>query len=304
VTGHGTIGFSTPVLANTVIQAMVRGFAATAAARGGHLLATDATLDAAKQAHDIARLTDCGVDALLVYPAGEPSRLREALDAAVARGIVVFAHDDVGHPEVVGELVTPVERMGALAADLLAERLGGQGTVAIVGGVPAPAILDRIAGFRRRLAARYPGLEVVAEIENKLDAEPGAEAVTKELVAGGVSPDGFFGYNDASAIGAARAAYAAGLHPVVVGNNAEPHGIAALREGIVAATVDRHPVELAVRGAELILDVLEGRLGRVPHRHRVEVEPTPVRASEADSFVPWEQRCSEPPPGSWEILEA
>jgi ABC-type sugar transport system substrate-binding protein len=302
--GHRTIGFSAPILANTVIQAMVRGLAATAAARGGRLLVTDASLDTAKQARDIARFADRGVAALLVYPAGEPRRLREALDAVVGRGIALFGHDDLRHPEVVGELVTPVERMGALAADLLADQLGGQGSVAIVGGVPAPAIRDRIAGFRRRLATRYPGLEVVAEIENVLDVEAGAEAATRELVAVGVSPDGFFGYNDASAIGAARAAHAAGLRPVVVGNNAEPHGIVALRDGLVAATVDRHPVELAVRGAELILDVLEGRLERSPHRHRVQVDPTPVRAGETDSFVPWGQRCPQPPPGSWEILEA
>ena len=282
---------------------MVRGLAATAAARGGLVLVTDAALDPAKQARDLAQLVEAGVDAVLVYPAGEPGLLRAALDDAVGRGVVLFAHDTLGHPAVAGELVTPVAHMGALAADLLADLLGGKGTVAIVGGVPAPAILDRIAGFRRRLAERYPGLELVAEIDNRLDVEAGAEAAAAELLASGVAPDGFFGYNDASAVGAARAARAAGFRPAVVGNNAEPHGIRALCEGIIAATVDRHPVELAVRGAELMLDVLEGRLARSAAPRRVEIDPTPVLAADAASFVPWDQRCPEPPPGSWAVLE-
>jgi ribose transport system substrate-binding protein len=295
------IGFSTPVLANAVIQAMIRGLATTAAGRGGRVLVTDAALDVARQANDIDRLVAAGADALLVYPAGDPHTLRTSLDAAVDSGVPLFAHDDLGHPAVVGNLVTPVARMGSLAADLLAGLLGGIGTVAIVGGVPAPAIVDRLEGFRRRLAQRHRDLEVIAEVENLIDVEEGAEAVVAELLSRGTRPDGIFGYNDASAVGAARAAAIFGLRPVVVGNNAEPHGIEALADRQIAATIDRHPVELAVRGANVILDVLHGRVAP-SEAQRIEIEPTPITFAEVGTFVPWDRRCPDPPPGSWEHI--
>lgn len=289
------------MLANTVIEAMIRGLASTAALREGRVLATDAALDVERQVGDIERLVAAGVDALIVYPAGDPSVLHGAIDGAVAAGVPLFSHDELGYPAVAAKLVTPVRAMGALGADLLSEALGGEGTVAIVGGVEAPALVERIAGFRQRLESAHTGLRVVATVSNLLDTVEGAETVVAQLLAGGTAPNGLFGYNDASAIGAARAAAAAGATPVVVGNNAEPHGVRAVADGTIAGTVDRHPVELAQRGADLILDILEGRVE--PGRpSEVTIEPTVVTRANVAAFVAWDARCPEPPAGSWEIV--
>jgi ribose transport system substrate-binding protein/ribose transport system permease protein len=297
-----TIGFSTPVLPNTVIQAMLRGLASAAARRGGRVLATDAALDVAKQAGDITRLVDAGVDALIVYPAGDPESLRTALDAAIEAGVLLFAHDDIGHASVVTQLVTPVDVMGALAADLLAELLQGRGNIVIIDGVPAPALLERVAGFRRRLESRHPGIRVVASISNTTDVVQGAESAMADTITSGLAPDGVFGYNDASAIGAARAAAAAGLSLVTVGNNAEPHGVQAVAQGLISATVDRHPVELALQAAAVILDTLERRIQISEAPAFVTIVPSTVTKDNVESFIPWERRCDTPPLRSWEVL--
>jgi ribose transport system substrate-binding protein len=297
-----TIGFSTPVLPNTVIQAMLRGLASAAARRGGRVLATDAALDVAKQAGDITRLVDAGVDALIVYPAGDPESLRTALDAAIEAGVLLFAHDDIGHASVVTQLVTPVDVMGALAADLLAELLQGRGNIVIIDGVAAPALLERVAGFRRRLESRHPGIRVVASISNTTDVVQGAESAMADTITSGLAPDGAFGYNDASAIGAARAAAAAGLSLVTVGNNAEPHGVQAVAQGLISATVDRHPVELALQAAAVILDTLERRIQISEAPAFVTIVPSTVTKDNVESFIPWERRCDTPPLRSWEVL--
>jgi ABC-type sugar transport system substrate-binding protein len=297
-----TIGFSTPVLPNTVIQAMLRGLASAAARRGGRVLATDAALDVAKQAGDITRLVDAGVDALIVYPAGDPESLRTALDAAIEAGVLLFAHDDIGHASVVTQLVTPVDVMGALAADLLAELLQGRGNIVIIDGVPAPALLERVAGFRRRLESRHPGIRVVASISNTTDVVQGAESAMADTITSGLAPDGVFGYNDASAIGAARAAAAAGLSLVTVGNNAEPHGVQAVAQGLISATVDRHPVELALQAAAVILATLERRIQISEAPAFVTIVPSTVTKDNVESFIPWERRCDTPPLRSWEVL--
>jgi ribose transport system substrate-binding protein len=297
-----TIGFSTPVLANSVIQAMIRALAGAAAPRGARILAADAELNVEKQANDIARLVEAGSDALLVYPAGDPHALQDALSAAAEAGVLLFSHDELGHTSVVTQLVTPVEVMGALAADLLAELLAGDGTVAIIAGVPAPSLVERIKGFRRRIATEHPGLRIIETISNPIDIAAGAEAAMAQLLADGANPNGVFGYNDSSAIGAARAAAAAGLSPAIVGNNAEPHGVQAVAEGVIAATVDRHPIELALKGAAVILDTIEGRIQVSEAPERIAVEPTTVTKGNVDSFIPWESRCHAPPAGSWEVL--
>jgi ribose transport system substrate-binding protein len=296
-----TIGFSTPIVQNTVIEAMIRGLASAAAPRGGRVLATDAQLNVEKQANDIGRLVAAGSAALLVYPTGDPGSLQEALTAAAEAGVLLFSHDELRHPSVVTQLVTPVSVMGALAADLLAEHLSGKGTVVIVGGVPAPALLERIEGFRRRVSTEHPNLRIIGTITNPIDIAEGAEAAMAELIAAGATPNGVFAYNDASAIGAARAVAAAGLSAAIVGNNAEPHGVQAVAEGLIDATVDRHPIELALQGAAVILDVLGRRVEVSEAPDSVTIEPTTVTKDNVDAFIPWESRCDAPPMGSWEV---
>lgn len=296
------IGFSEAILPNTVSQAMVKAFAHVAAERGYRVLAADANLDLARQQSDIARLVAEGVRAILVYPVGDPRELWPALDAVLEAGVYLFAHDDLEHPGVVSTMVTPVARMGAMAAEMLAERLRGRGDIVIVGGVPAPAIVERIAGFKEELAQHHPEMKIVAEVENLTDVEEGAEEVVRDLLATGVSFDGLFGYNDATAIGAASAIHAAGKTAAIVGNNGEPHGVDAVARGLLVGTVDRHPVELALLGATAMLDVVEGRRSPESVPAEITVDATPVTAENASRFVPWERRCPAPPAGSWAVI--
>ena len=94
-----TIGFSTPVLPNTVIQAMLRGLASAAARRGGRVLATDAALDVAKQAGDITRLLKTAPKAKGLaapgMPAGSPGMEGPRSDA-----YSVLLFDDKGNSTV------------------------------------------------------------------------------------------------------------------------------------------------------------------------------------------------------------
>lgn len=295
------IGFTEAVLPNSVSQAMLRSLAYVAGERGFRVLAADAALDPERQKKDIIRLTDLGVEAMLVYPVGEPEELWPSLDYAADAGVHLFAHDELGHPAIVSTLITPVSEMGAMAASVLADALDGAGDVVVVGGVPAPAILERIAGFEAEIA-KHDGLRVVAKLENRSDVEDGAQAAVSELLAAGVSFDGLFGYNDATAIGAAAAATAAGLTPVVVGNNGEPHGIEAVARGVIAATVDRHPAELALQGATAMLDLVQSRaaVGDLPSR--IYGDATLITREDIKGFVPWEQRCPKPPEGSWLVV--
>jgi ABC-type sugar transport system substrate-binding protein len=109
---------------------------------------------------------------------------------------------------------------------------------------------------------------------------------------------GIFTYNDASALGAADVVENSGRKDVViVGCNGEPQCLAAIREGRVAATVERYPVELAQQAATIMLDVAIGSLAAADAPRRVAVEPEVVTAANVGRFRPWEERTPQP---DWE----
>lgn len=284
------------------MQAFLRGISYVAGEREFHVYATDAALDIARQQADIVRLADMGVRAMLVYPTGEPEALWQSLDYAHEKGVQLFSHDRLGHPKILVTLVTPEYEMGVMGASMMAARLGGTGEVVLVGGVPAPAVLDTLKGFRDELVRHHPGITVIGEVANMIDVEEGAEKAIAELLASGTRFDGIFTYNDSSAVGAATALAAANRSASVVGSNGEQKAIDAIAQGLLVGTVDRNPVELAVRGATAMLDLLEGQVEAHTLPSEIAIDVAPVTSDNVAAFVPWEQRCPDPAKESWTVV--
>jgi ribose transport system substrate-binding protein len=290
-----TIGFSTPTMNAAAVKAMLQGFAYACEQRGAHVVVTDAQLDGDRQAAQIDQITETGVAALVVYPVATPAALRPALDRAVESGLLLFSHDDVDHPAVITEFITPGAQMAVLSANLLDELLGGRGDVAIIGGIPAPQILERTDAFKQALQERHTGLRLVAEASNPTDDAPGAREVVTDILAAHPELAGILTYNDASAIGAAEAVETPAEHSIViVGCNGEPECLEAIRAGRVAGTVERHPIELGQRAADLILDVLDGTVSRESAPSRIASEPEVITAANVNQFRPWQERTPQP----------
>lgn len=137
----------------------------------------------------------------------------------------------------------------------LFERLGGRGKVV---NIPGPRMTDRQRVFQKLLHA-YPGIELAHEgsASERWSPDEGAQIMEAALAA---HPDirGVFAHSDRMAIGASATIAAHGLagRIVVVGFDAEPEGLIAIRDGRLAATiyrgmysVGRKAVETALRAA-------------------------------------------------------
>ncbi len=135
-------------------------------------------------------------------------------------------------------------------------QMGGRGKVANLAGYPS-AQTKRQLGFHKILE-HHPGIVLAYEGDGKWQRESGAEVMRAALAA---HPDlhGVFAHNDHMAVGAADVIAELGLHDqiVVVGFDADPEGLMAIREGRVAATVyrglygiARTAVDTAVRAAQ------------------------------------------------------
>ena len=153
-------------------------------------------------------------------------------------------------------------------ARYLFERMGGEGSVAIIEG-PAESItsIARVRAFRDA-ASRFPGIRIVATCCGDYGAEPARKAVAALLA---VTPelDAILAANDIMAIGAIDALQAAGRSALLAGVNAIPEAIKAIKAGRMVATTDFNAMNMAylatqcavrhVRGepvpAEIILPV-------------------------------------------------
>lgn len=285
-----TVGFSVPILSNPTVSAAVQGIASVLQENNSKLIVKDANLQGNQQVSDIDELTAQGVDAMVVWATTEPKTLAPALERATEAGIPIFSIDGTGDPKEVTDYEQPSERMGQMAAELMSENVGS-GQVAVIGGVPAPSIITRVNAFKKAVETKYPKLEIVEEQDNLKDVAAGAEPLVANMLTKYPELKGVYTYNDPSAIGASAAARSDERELVIIGNNADPEGVAAVEDGRITASVDAKPVETGENAGNGVIDYLDGKEKNPPKT--VKIEPAIVTKENVGSFVPWAERTPE-----------
>lgn len=189
---------------------------------GYQLIKTNANNSDNQQVQDIENLINDRPDVLLVDPHTEDAEAKAVLDARKACIPVIIVDRDVNE-----SMATPgrdfatfvgsdFQKQGSLAADALIEALGGPDTKATIielSGTTgsSPAIL-RGGGFDGELAAKAPGIKIVAEQTANFDRATGQQ-VMSTLIQQYPDIKGVFAHNDEMAIGAITALKSAGKHP-------------------------------------------------------------------------------------------
>lgn len=207
-------------------------------------------------------------DALLLA-AVDSQALAPLLERADATGVLVIGIDSGVDSEIPFTTVaTDDVTAAALAADMLAERIGGSGKVAMI--LPDDANRagpDRRKGFLLRMEDRHPGIAVVAVRHGGGDRHTAAAAVRGVLLSH-PNLEGIFCASEAAAVGAVRAVQELGREGrvVVVGFDAGKEQIAAIRAGAQAGAVTRDPLAIGYKGVEAAVRVLNCEL--VPKRIR------------------------------------
>ncbi len=142
---------------------------------------------------------------------------------------------------------------GRMAGEFIARRLRGKGKILELEGIPGTsAAYDRGKGFNE-VINKHPGLEVaVREVADF--GRNRAKEVTTQILKRKVSFDAIFAHNDPMALGAIDAFAAAGAvsPPVIVGFDATPEALEAVRQKKLAATIAQKPERmgwLAVQSA-------------------------------------------------------
>lgn len=140
---------------------------------------------------------------------------------------------------------------GEIAADMLAEMIGGKGEVAVMNtNVGVTTTEARAKGFKDQIAAKYPDIKIVSDEYCEDEAEKAA-SIIQAAVLKNPKIAGVFGVNLYSALGSAQGLESAGVDIPVFSYDAGPAQIEYLGKGVIDATVCQKPYEIGSRAVEV-----------------------------------------------------
>ncbi len=182
------------------------------------------------------------------------------LRRAQQAGIPVIAFDSGVDSDIpLTTAQTDSKAAAALAADKMAEKIGGAGQVAVIGHDQTSTTgTGRRDGFVERIKSRYPNIQVVDVQYGGGDHLKSAE-IAKTLVQAHPQLKGIFGTNEGSAIGAGRGIREAKKTGVVIiGFDSGKAQKDMIRDGTIAGAITQNPVGIGYRTVEAAVKAIKG----------------------------------------------
>jgi len=224
-------------------------------------------------------------DAFVFTPV-HPSKVDVALASVHAAGIPIFGFvNEHAAARYVAYCGASDAQLASDIAEHLFAHLRGRGNAVIVEG-PSESVtsIDRVQAFDVA-ARRHAGIHIVGRCSGAYQREP-ARAAFAELLATLPEVDGVLAANDIMAIGVLDALQAAGRSAAVVGVNAIPQAIDAIREGRMLATADFNAMQMCFTATECALRHLRGEA--VPARIDL-----PVVIVDRNNSAQWDRPYAE-----------
>ncbi len=201
-------------------------------------------------------------DALLIAPT-DSAALDPDLTQVKSAGIKIVFVDTASASSSLGvsRISSNNAQGGQIAADNLAQQIGGKGTVAVISVNPGVSTTDaRIQGFQREMKAKYPGITVLS---TQYDNDSSATAATQ--IEGDISahPDlsGAFAANVLSAQGVATGVRSAGKSGKVkvATFDADPQQMQALQSNTIQLAIAQAPATEGADAVQQAVYALDGK---------------------------------------------
>lgn len=244
---------------------------------------SDAHGDTARQIQDIERFAAQGVDVLITSPR-DAVLMREPIARVYRAGIpVILLSRRVEGDEFTFFVSADNKAIGRQAAQYLAKRLNGRGSILVLQHIPTttPGRL-RTEGFEEELK-KYPGMRIAA-IKRADSQRALAIQKVEEALAERLHFDAIYAQSDSMAIGAILALKKAGLDPKKIPITGIDY-IAEAREAIRAGELDAtftYPT-FAKEGAAATLKLLRGE--KLKEKELI-VESIPVTRANVERVEP------------------
>ncbi|MBT2372673.1 sugar ABC transporter substrate-binding protein [Pseudomonas fluorescens] len=223
----------------------------------------DAQGDVVRQLNQVEGFLNQKVDAVIVLPVDTAATASMTRAAVAANKPLVYVNrhpDERNLPKGVVTVASNDIEAGQLQMRFLAEKLGGKGTLAIImGDLAQNATHDRTEGVKQVLKD-YPGIKIVEQQSAEWQRNKGMDLTSNWLLAG-THFDAIVANNDEMAIGAAMALQQAGKAKgeiAIVGIDGLPDGLAAIKRGMLAASVFQDPRAQASSALQAAIKMIKG----------------------------------------------
>lgn len=253
-----TIGVSLLTKQHPFYRELERGLLDAAREHNFRLLIQAGEWDLARHHAQIEDFITQRVDAIVVAP-NDSKGIVPAIERANRAGIPVFTTDiSAAGGQIVSHIASDNRAGGRLAAEYLAEQIGGAGAVAIIDQPYIQSVQERVAGFEEGLK-RFPAIKIVARPNGDGVRDKAANA-TEDLLQAHPEVKGIFAINDDSALGALSVLEARGRTGIVlVGYDATEEARAAIRRGsALRADVAQNPYLMGRTTIETIAKYFRG----------------------------------------------
>ena len=181
--------------------------------------------------------------------------LQQAKDA----GIPIIAFDSgVASDIPLTTVTTDNVAAAAMAADKMAELIGGEGKVAVVAHDQTSRTgIDRVDGFVNRIKEAYPKIEVVSVQYGGGDQLQSTE-ITKSILLANPDLKGIFGANEGSAIGVVNGKTELNSNIVVIGFDSGAAQKGFIESGAMAGAITQNPVGIGYETVKAAIGALKG----------------------------------------------
>jgi ribose transport system substrate-binding protein len=186
----------------------------------------------------------------------DPKIFREPINSAILSGLPVICLDaDAPDSHRVLFIGTDNFRAGEETSKHMAELLGGQGRVLVIGLSGQLNTDERLRGVNETLK-RYTGIKVIQTIDDKGDARNAYDAVSA-LLQKHEKIDGIIGLEASAGAGAADALHRMDLTEKIkiVAFDKDPQTLEGIERGWITATVAQKPYVMAFYGVRFLDDL-------------------------------------------------
>ncbi|QDF65365.1 ribose ABC transporter substrate-binding protein RbsB [Shewanella sp. SNU WT4] len=252
-----TLAMVVSTLNNPFFVTMKQGAEAKAQELGYRLIVLDSQNDPSKELANVEDLTIRGVKAILINPT-DSDAVTNAIRLANNSNIPVMTLDrGASRGAIASHIASDNIAGGKLAAQFIAERLGADAKIIQLEGIAGTsAARERGQGFAE--GAQAHNLTILASQPADFDRTKGMNVLENLLIAN-QSANAVFAQNDEMALGAVRAAQAAGKELLIVGFDGTDEGIAVVKRKRLGATIAQQPELIGALGVESAHKLLQGQ---------------------------------------------
>lgn len=258
-----TVMTSVPSLGFPFFVHMMKALQEEAKALGVKTVESDGQNSAPKQTADVEAAVVQGVDGIVISPL-DVNAMAPAIKTAIENDVPVVTIDRrvAGVEGILAHVGADNVKGGEAQGQWVLENFPNGATIVNLQGQPgaSPAI-DRNKGLHNVLDQQKGKYRFVAEQTANFARDQGL-SVTESLLAGmSAPPDVIVAANDDMALGAVEAVKARGLAGKVkiIGFDALPEALAAVRDGSLAGTVEQFPGGQSRKAMQIMVEHLKGK---------------------------------------------